>query len=226
MPASAQGHFSASACNIGSTIRRNSVSSRATSFTFSSAPQLTSTQQEESELFSETDAPPVERAARMSIEPRLEFVFEINIRLGEQLRKFGPLPKGGQQGFADVIEGEIRGPRLSGRVLPGTGGDYPHIWADGTFEFDATYLLEATDGSLIRIRNHGYRHAAPEIAKRLSDRSPPIGANYIDPTSYYLRVNPRFDVAIGPHDWLTRTVIIGTGERLGPHTLFRYWAVF
>ena len=38
---------------------------------------------------------------------------------------------------------------------------------------------------------------------------------------------PRFDAPTGPHDWLTRTVIVGTGQRfLNPdYTLFRYFAV-
>src|SRR5205823_1493565 len=53
--------------------------------------------------------------------PRLEFVFQIRIELGERVI-FGPLARGGKQGFVPVQGGEITGPRLQGRVLPGTGG--------------------------------------------------------------------------------------------------------
>ena len=49
--------------------------------------------------------------------PRLEFVFQIRIDLGERVI-FGPLVRGGQQGFVAVKGGEITGPRLQGRVLP------------------------------------------------------------------------------------------------------------
>jgi len=36
-----------------------------------------------------------------------------------------------------------------------------------------------------------------------------------------------FDTPIGPHDWLTRTVIVGTGKRHAnpDYTIFTYYAV-
>jgi hypothetical protein len=36
-----------------------------------------------------------------------------------------------------------------------------------------------------------------------------------------------FDTPEGPHDWLTRTVILGTGRRYGnpDHTIFTYYEV-
>lgn len=44
---------------------------------------------------------------------------------------------------------------------------------------------------------------------------------------YYFRTTPQFDTPVGPHDWLTRTVIVGTGRRHADpdHTIFTYYAV-
>jgi hypothetical protein len=142
--------------------------------------------------------------------PQLEFAFQIRIDLGERVF-FGPLARGGQQGFVAVQGGEITGPKLQGRVIPGTGGDYPYVWPDGTFEFDAHYLLEASDGTKIRLRNHGYRHGPKEVIDRLLAYQP---------------VDPSIEVPAGRHAWLGKTVFVGTGNRRPNYSIFRYWAVY
>jgi hypothetical protein len=42
-----------------------------------------------------------------------------------------------------------------------------------------------------------------------------------------IRTPPVFDTPVGPHDWLTRTVILGTGKRHAnpDNTIFTYYAV-
>jgi len=42
-----------------------------------------------------------------------------------------------------------------------------------------------------------------------------------------LRGTPYFDTPVGPHDWLTRTVIVGSGKRHAnpDYTIFTYYAV-
>jgi hypothetical protein len=150
--------------------------------------------------------------------PSLEFVFQIRLELSERMI-FGPMSHGGKGGFVAAKGGEISGPMLQGRVIPNTGGDYPRIWPDGTFEFEAHYLLEASDGTPIRLRNHGYRHGPKEVIDRL------LNYEEVDPASYYMRIAPSFEVPVGPHDWLAKTVFVGTGERRPDHSIFRYWAV-
>ena len=41
----------------------------------------------------------------------------------------------------------------------------------------------------------------------------------------YCRITPRFEVPDGPHEWLGRTLFVGTGERRGAHSVFDYYAV-
>jgi hypothetical protein len=142
---------------------------------------------------------------------RLEHVFDVEVLFGGDRTIFGPLPGGGSQGYTPAIGGTIAGPRLNGKVVPNSGADYALVRDDGTIELQAHYLLEADDGTRIYIQNRGYLVRAAEGAAQLS----------------YFRLTPYFRVPQGPHDWLTRTVIVGGGERRSDpdRSLFRYYAL-
>jgi hypothetical protein len=47
----------------------------------------------------------------------------------------------------------------------------------------------------------------------------------VDHREYYMRVAPTFEAPVGPHDWLTRTVFVGSADRYLDHSIFRYFAV-
>jgi hypothetical protein len=47
----------------------------------------------------------------------------------------------------------------------------------------------------------------------------------VAPHETYCRITPRFEVPAGPHEWLGRTMFVGTGERRGAHSVFDYYAV-
>src|SRR6059058_6199011 len=93
----------------------------------------------------------------------LEFVFRITLKLGIR-QKIGVIPSGSIRGFVSAAGGSIDGPRLNGRVVPDSGGDWALYRPDDTVVFSAHYMLEADDGAQIYMRNSGYRHAPPEIA--------------------------------------------------------------
>ncbi|MZR11672.1 DUF3237 family protein [Maritimibacter sp. DP07] len=150
--------------------------------------------------------------------PGLEFIFRMTIFMKERQR-FGPGPAGVGRGFTGIDHGEITGPRLTGRVLGGTGGDYPLFRRDETVNLNAHYVLQAEDGTYIYINNMGYRHATADVNERLRANE------VLDPSEYYFRLHPIFDAPEGPHDWLTRTVVIGTADRREDHTIFDYFAV-
>ena len=150
--------------------------------------------------------------------PPLEFAFEIECDL--QVRhRYGPTGAGVERGFVGLRGGRVSGPRLNGRVVPNVGGDFPTIWPDMTVAFDARYLIEADDGTLIELRNRGFRHGPPAVLQALVD-----GQDQ-DPSTYYMRLAPSFDAPAGPHQWLSRTVFIGAADRRQDHSVFRYWAV-
>jgi uncharacterized protein DUF3237 len=141
----------------------------------------------------------------------LEHVFDIEVFFGADRTIFGPLPGGGKQGYTPPIGGTISGPRLTGTVVPHSGADYPMVRGDGVIELNAHYLLKAEDGTLIYIMNKGYLV--------------PGGPGSTQPG--YFRITPYFRVPEGPHDWLSRTCIVGGGERRSDpdRSLFRYYAL-
>jgi hypothetical protein len=152
--------------------------------------------------------------------PGLSFAFRILLEFdaGPRLR-FEPAFQAGRRGFVAVQGGSIEGPRLSGRVVSRSGGDWPRLWHSGLVEFDAHYLLEAADGTPIYIHNRGLAYARPEVQARI-EAGAPVSAD-----ETYCRVTPRFEVPAGPHDWLARTLFVGKGERRGAQSVFDYYAV-
>ena len=152
--------------------------------------------------------------------PGLSFAFRIVLRFdaGPRLR-FDPAYKAGRRGFVAVQGGEISGPRLNGRVVPQSGGDWPWFWPDGLVDFEAHYQLEAQDGTPIYIHNRGIAWSAPDVLARLEAGQP------VSPDETYCRVTPRFEAPAGPHEWLNRTVFVGKGERRGAQSVFDYYAV-
>ena len=148
--------------------------------------------------------------------PTLELAFEVRAELAPR-RHYGPTAAGVQRGFVAVTGGVVSGPRFSGRIVPHSGGDYPTILPTGTAVFDARYLIEAEDGTLIQLNSRGYRHASAEVNARL------LRGEEVPPSAYYMYATPWFDVPAGPHEWLGRSVFLVDGHRHANHSIFRYW---
>lgn len=148
------------------------------------------------------------------IEPiKLEYVFQVRIDFKERVSFEGP---NGRRAYVPAISGVVEGPRLQGIVVPHSGADYA-----GHGRLNAHYMLQASDGTMIYINNTGYLY--PKDGKPLDRNDPTWGGD----REFYFRCTPVFDTPVGPHDWLTRTVIIGTGKRHAnpDHTIFTYYAV-
>jgi len=147
----------------------------------------------------------------------LEHVFDCRVDFTDDRCIFGPLPDGARQGYTPCSGGRIEGPRLSGNVVPFSGADFAIVRSDGVIIINSHYLLEADDGTKIYINNNGYLVPAkgdPEVVDGV-------------PQPAYFRFTPTFKVPAGPHDWLMRTIIVGTGLRCGnpDHSIFSYYAV-
>jgi hypothetical protein len=151
--------------------------------------------------------------------PDLEFAFSIEIEFPPEERlRFQPGCKDFTRGFVAVAGGTIEGPLLNGRVVSGSGGDWPRIWKSGLIEFEAHYMLEADDGTAIYIHNKGIAFASPESLKKIEQGQQPA-----EPP--YCRTTPRFDAPEGPHNWLNHKVLVGTCERRGDKSVFDYYIV-
>jgi Protein of unknown function (DUF3237) len=148
------------------------------------------------------------------IEPiKLEYAFQIRIDFKERVSFKTP---DGRRAYVPAMSGVIEGPRLQGRVVPRSGADYA-----GNGVLNAHYMLEASDGTMIYIHNTGYLY--PADGKPIDRNDPSWGGD----RPFYFRCTPYFDTPVGPHDWLTRTVIVGSGKRHAnpDYTIFTYYAV-
>jgi Protein of unknown function (DUF3237) len=157
-------------------------------------------------------------------EPKLEFAFEVRLRF-TRVQNISAMPTGAGRGAVYVDGGEFEGPLLRGKAVPNSGGDYSLFRPDGVLAFDARYMLEENDGTLIMLYNRGYLWGRkPDTMQRLRDMAFAQGPA-VDAAEYYLRAVPTFEVEVGKHDWLMRYAFIGIGERHRDGNRIRYYAL-
>jgi hypothetical protein len=154
-----------------------------------------------------------------SFAPRFEHAFTIAIGLAQAFW-VKPPARGDARAAVHAAAGEVTGPRLNGRVIPMSGGDFPLLRPNGVIDFDARYLLEADDGAIIYLENRGYRWARSDEAAQRISRNEDVPFD-----DYYMRVTPRFDAPEGPHEWLTRHVFVGVAEKLPGANRIHYFVV-
>jgi len=151
-------------------------------------------------------------------QPVLEHAFTISIEL-TKAHWLKPTSRGETRAAVFAASGVIEGPRLNGKVVPLSGGDYPLVRPNGVIDFDARYLLEADDGTIIYLQNRGYRWGSEEAMAKMARQEP------VEPDEYYMRVCPRFDAPEGPHEWLTRHVFVGVAEKTPGANRIHYFVV-
>jgi hypothetical protein len=154
----------------------------------------------------------------------LEFAFEVRLRF-TRVQNIAAMPTGAGRGAVYVDSGEFEGPQLRGKAVPNSGGDYALFRPDGVLSFDARYMLQEDDGTLILMQNRGFLWGRnPDTMQRLREMAF-AGGPTVDPSEYYLRAAPTFEVETGKHDWLTRHIFVGFGERKADGNLVRYFKV-
>ncbi|HXQ27187.1 MAG TPA: DUF3237 domain-containing protein [Candidatus Acidoferrales bacterium] len=167
---------------------------------------------------------PFGSAASTIGEPKLEFAFEVRLHF-TRVQMIEGMPNGAGRGAVYLDSGEFSGPRLRGKAVPNSGGDYALFRPDDTAAFDARYMLQEDDGTLILMHNRGYLWGyEDDTMKRLREMAF-AGGPPVSPSEYYLRAFPTFEVATGKHDWLMRYVFVGVGERKTDGNLIRYYAL-
>jgi hypothetical protein len=151
--------------------------------------------------------------------PVLEHAFTISIELAG-LQWVRPTALGDTRAAVYAASGTIKGPRLNGKVIPMSGGDFPLVRPNGVIDFDARYLLQADDGAVIYMQNRGFRWGrTPEINEKLSRNED------VDPSQYYMRVSPKFDAPAGPHEWMSRHIFVGVAEKIPNANRIHYFVV-
>lgn len=161
-------------------------------------------------------ATPLSARADTPTAPGMTFVFSVRVFVAAPIEH--GMIDGKRKRFIPITGGSVSGPKLSGVVLSG-GGDWQAIHQDGLTEVFARYSLWAEDGAVIGVTNTGVRVAEPAIIKRLA-----AGEN-VDPSLYYFRTAPVFEVVDGPHAWLRRHLFVARGIRRPDHVMIDVFQV-
>jgi Protein of unknown function (DUF3237) len=148
--------------------------------------------------------------------PTLEPLFRASVAVAPP-RTLGQTPVG-ERRIVDITGGEVAGPRLAGRVLPG-GADWQIVRTDGVAVLEARYTIEAADGALIYVQNFGYRHGPADVIARITQ------GEVVDPALYYFRAAPAFETSAPRYDWLNRTIAVCSGMRTRERVILDFYAV-
>ena len=101
--------------------------------------------------------------------PKLEFAMEVRLQF-PRVQTIANSPWGGTRSAVYVESGTFEGPRLRGKAVPGSGGDYAYFRPDDVAVFDARYMLEEEDGTLILLNNRGFLWGRkPDTMEKLRD---------------------------------------------------------
>ena len=148
--------------------------------------------------------------------PELSFVGELSIKVAPPV-DIGTIPQGLRR-IVPLLSGEITGPRLNGKLLPG-GTDY-QVWrSDGVTEIHARYVIETARGARVYVEASGLRRAPPEVMQRLFRGEP------VDQAAIYFRTTPRFETSDPELAWLMRSIFLCAAERYPNRVLVRFFEV-
>lgn len=148
--------------------------------------------------------------------PTLDYAFTARITLAAPVEQ-GEVA-GGRKRFIAITGGTVDGPMLKGTIMPG-GGDWQTIMPGGLTKVEARYFMKSADGTVIEITNPGVRVASPEVTEKLAK------GEKVDPSAYYFRTTPRFDVKAGPQEWLARSAFVARGIRTPDSVIIDFYAV-
>lgn len=121
-----------------------------------------------------------------------------------------PLPIGtgpiGTRMYYEVIDGEITGDRLSGRLL--SGGEWALIGPDGYLRVDVRLQAETHDGALLYIQYTGLLELNEAVQSALGNGT---GTDFGD---QYFFTNPRIETGDARYAWLNTTFFVAEGRVL------------
>jgi hypothetical protein len=132
---------------------------------------------------------------------RLEHVLTFTATLNPP-EVIGPLPEGIRANFY-ATGGDVRGPRVNGKVLP-VGGDWLTVRTDGVAILDVRASFQTDDGALIYVAYSGVADLGEAgYQKFMTQDLPPF---------VELRTAPRFHTAHPAYAWMNRIQCVGIGR--------------
>jgi hypothetical protein len=146
----------------------------------------------------------------------LEHIADLRVTVADPI-EIGSTPAG-QRRVIPITGGEVKGPRLQGRVLP-AGADFQLIRNDGVAELEAKYVIQTHDNARIYVTNRGLRHGPADAMRKLQR------GEAVDPALIYFRSSPQFETAAAEYNWLTKHVFVAEGARHPDYVLLSVYQV-
>lgn len=148
--------------------------------------------------------------------PPLTFMTQVRCDV-EGVLSLGPAPMG-ERRVVPLTGGEVVGPALNGRILPG-GTDWQWNRSDGALEIAAHYVIETPEGALIEVQSNGLRHGPPEVLARLAR------GEAVAPDEYFFRTLMRFTTGHAQYEPLNRVMAIARGRREARRVILDVWQI-
>lgn len=120
----------------------------------------------------------------------------------------------GTRVFFEVIDGEVTGERISGRLLTG-GGDWLLVGPDGMGRLDVRAQIETHDNAVLYLTYEGVIEMNERVQTALAEGTE---------TAYedqYFRTTPRLETGDERYAWVNQTVFVGQG-RIYPGSSVQY----
>lgn len=114
--------------------------------------------------------------------------------------------------------GEIIGPRLRGKMLPG-GGDWLLVGSDRVGRIDVRTTISTDDGALIHFETRGVIRIPADGMQRLA------AGEVLPFEETYVRTTPRFETADERYSWLSGVVTVGYNILSPNHIDYRIYTV-
>ena len=145
------------------------------------------------------------------VAPSLELLTRVRATLAEPL-ELGQT-QWGRRRVIGITGGEVDGPLLSGRVLPG-GADWQIVHPDGAATIDTRYTLQLRDGARIYVATRGCRTGPREVLQRIA------AGETVDPSEYYFRVSVQYETSAPQYEWLNWVVAVASALRLANEVMY------
>ncbi|KAJ5246776.1 hypothetical protein N7468_001759 [Penicillium chermesinum] len=146
----------------------------------------------------------------MPVPPQLEYSFTLHVDLDHPL-DFGSTVFGDRR-FIPISGGSVSGPKLNGKIIPNSGGDWNTVRSDDVVHLYARYSIQADDGSMIGIINEGYGRDSQKAMKSVFEDADPSSTSMANGgKDWYTRTSPRFELATEnkKFQWLISSVFLG-----------------
>lgn len=130
---------------------------------------------------------------------KLEFLMEYSGRQQAAIANVGPGPFGTRE-IHTAAGGSFEGPRLKGRLLPGSS-DAGLIDADHVMRLDLRIILQTDDGAYIFLQGGG-------IWRRDPTRQPRPKEELAEYGDMYIMATPRFETGDERYKWLNELVCV------------------